>query len=90
MEDLAAPAVSVTGDERRRTDQADPGAHHRQQGDVGAGHAAVGDVAADGHGQSADVAKGATQAQQVQQGLRGVFVATVAGVDDGAADFLRQ
>ncbi|MNL75979.1 hypothetical protein D3C87_2018740 [compost metagenome] len=50
----------------------------------------MGDVAADRDRQTADVAEGAAQAQQVQQGLRRVFVATVAGVDHGAADFLRQ
>ncbi|MNY80588.1 hypothetical protein D3C86_2217030 [compost metagenome] len=50
----------------------------------------MGDVAADGDRQSADVAEGAAQAQQVQQGLCWVFVAAVASVDDGAADLLRQ
>ncbi|MNT99061.1 hypothetical protein D3C72_2418080 [compost metagenome] len=50
----------------------------------------MGDVAADGHRQAADVAEGAAQGQQVQQGLGRVFMAAVAGVDDGAADFLRQ
>ncbi|MNC40532.1 hypothetical protein D3C75_892480 [compost metagenome] len=90
VEDLAAPAIGVARHQGRRPDQAHTRAHHRQQGDVGAGHPAVGDVAADGHRQTADVAKGAAQAQQVQEGLRRVFVATVTGVDDGAADLLRQ
>ncbi|MNY60852.1 hypothetical protein D3C86_1974620 [compost metagenome] len=47
-------------------------------------------VATDGDRQPAHVAERAAQAQQVQQGLGGVFMTAVAGVDDGAADFLRQ
>ncbi len=47
-------------------------------------------VAADGHRQAVDVAEGAAHGEGVEQGLGRVLVLPVAGVDDAAADLLRQ
>ena len=65
-------------------------AHRRQEMDVRARHAAVQDVTADRHGQPGDVAAPAADRQRVQQRLRRMLVAAVAGVDDRAVDLFGQ
>lgn len=94
VRDLAGPGLDADRDERGRGHQGDLGAEGVQQVDVGAGHAAVQDVADDGDpaavqvlaeaGVAADQA--AAHGEGVQQGLGGVLVGAVAGVDDGGVD----
>ena len=78
------------GDEGGRADDADLGAHGREQVDVGAGDPAVQDVAADGDSEAFEAAAAAAEGERVEQGLGGVLVGAVAGVDDGGGDFLGQ
>ena len=54
--------------------------------DVGAGHPGVGDVADDGHFQAIQAPLGFLNGEEVQEGLGGVLVEAVAGVDDPALE----
>lgn len=63
---------------------------HLQGVDVGDGYAGVGDVPDDDHFQAFDRTVAAAQGIGIQQGLRGVFVRAVAGVDDLGGYVFRQ
>ncbi len=85
------PPLERGRQQRGRGDQGHLGAEGGVGGDLRAGHAAVADVAHDGHPQAAEgvgalvaPAEGLAHRVEVEQGLGGVLVPSVAGVDHGA------
>src|SRR5690606_33645734 len=92
--DLAGPGPDADRQQGGRGDEGDLGAEGVQQVDVGAGDPAVQDVADQGDAASFEVLaesgvaadQAATHGEGVQQGLGGVLVGAVAGVDDGGVD----
>ena len=89
-EDLGAEPLGRGRQQRGGRDDAHARAHGVQHVDVGAGDARVQDVAADRDRQPGDAALGAADGERVEQGLRGVLMRAVAGIDHGAVDLLRQ
>ena len=88
--DLAAKLSDARGHQGRRADQADPVFHLAQQDQVGPRHPRMRDVPADRDGQPVQPALLAADRQRVQQGLGGMFVAPVTGIQHGAVHLLRQ
>ena len=84
---MTGQPASVDGKQRGRRDERDVGAERGERERVAAGDARVEDVADDRDaGAVEDGAEVAAQGEQVEQGLRGVLVAAVAGVDDAGVD----
>ena len=82
------PAADADGEQRGWGDQHHFRAKRVQQRHVGAGHAAVQDVTDDHHPLALDTAEPLPDGQRVQQGLGGVFMGAVTGVDHTRAAVL--
>ena len=78
------------GQQRSRPAQHDPGAEFREQVHVRAGHAAVRDIADDGHPQAFQRGAPVQNGARIEQRLGGMFVGSIAGVDDGSGKMPRQ
>jgi hypothetical protein len=81
--DAATHLFEDARDEGGGTAQGDAGAEFEEGPDVRAGDAAVEDVAEDGDVEAGDAAFLLEDGEGVEEGLGGVFVGAVAGVDDG-------
>ena len=90
VEHLDVPALGGDGDQGRRADQPYVRAQHLQHGNVRPRHTAVQHVATDCDLEARDMAKGPAHRQRVEQGLRGVLMLPVTGVDHRTAHLLRQ
>jgi hypothetical protein len=78
----SAERGELARDERRRADHADRGAERAEGVQVRAADAAVQQVTDDRDGEPGDLAAPLANRQQVEERLRRVLVAAVAGVDD--------
>ena len=78
-------AEQVDGDEGRGSAEHDGGSHCGEAEDVGAGDAAVEGVADDDDFLAVEAAEAGAHRHQVEEGLGGMGVASVAGVDDAGA-----
>ena len=88
--DAGGELLKVFRHQRRRTGQRDACAEFAQQVNVGAGHAAVENVAQDSYSQTLQPAFVVPHGERVQQGLGGMFVGAVAGVQDGHSGVARE
>ena len=80
------PRADAARHQGRRGDQGDVGAEGAQGDRVGAEDPAVGEVADDGDPGAVEVTEPLLHRVGVEQGLGGVLVGAVAGVDDARVD----
>ena len=90
MEHLDAVALHIGGQQGPGPDHPHPGPHGGEQKQVRPGDPGVQHVAADGDGQPLEAPEAPADGQRIQQRLGRVFVAAVAGVDDGAVHLFRE
>ena len=83
-----AEVVGVVHLEGGRAHERDVGAHRLERGHEAAAHAAVAEVAHDGDLEAVEVAEVLADGVEVEHGLRGVLVLSVARVDDDGVGVL--
>jgi hypothetical protein len=88
--DLDAKPLDGGRQQGARRHDPHPRPHRVEQGNVRAGDTAVQDIAADRDDETAEPAFAAPDRQRVEQGLGGMLVTAVAGIDDGAVDLFGQ
>ena len=90
VSDADAEFFKAFRDQRGRAYECHFGAEFEEAENVGAGDAAEEDVTDDGNMESLDAAKFFPDGEDVEETLRGMFVSTVAGVDDAGVEALRE
>jgi len=79
-------SLEALRDQRGRADQDHLGAERNQPVQRRSGHAAVADVADDGHAAIGEVSKSFTHRQEIEEALRRMGMAAVAGIDNRNLD----
>ena len=90
MGDGDAEVLELARDERRRADEGDARTEFGEGVDIRAGDAAEEDVADDDDVDAGDAAEFFADGEGVEQGLRGVLVRAVAGIDDAGLEPLGE
>lgn len=86
--DFDAQVSHAFGQEGGGSDEDDFGAEFGESPDIASCDPTMGDVSDDGYFESIDFSFDFSNGEHIQQGLGGVFMAAVAGVDDGGIDAL--